>query len=212
MLKGLGGLGDMAKMMKAAQDMQTKMTEMQEDMHNTVVTGESGAGLVKATCTCKGELKSLDIDPSIFNSDDKLTAAQQRARQRDSRRYEENPYRTMEEELAERRRKRQQAERRGRPEANPRDERFGDRYFNEKREVNRYIRCNRDGEGCDYISDAETYSRLYRANHLADRAVQDRAFRRNVSRFVQSIRDISFLFLSASQQTIQISLHLYSVS
>ena len=148
----------------------------------------------------------------IFNSDDKLTAAQQRARQRDSRRYEENPYRTMEEELAERRRKRQQAERRGRPEANPRDERFGDRYFNKKREVNRYIKCNRDGEGCDYISDAETYSRLYRADRLADRFVQDRAFRRNVSRFVQSIRDISFLFLSASQQTIHISLHLYSVS
>jgi nucleoid-associated protein EbfC len=71
MLKGLGGLGDMAKMMKTAQEMQTKMAEMQEDMHNQVVTGESGAGLVKATCSCKGELKSLDIDPSIFNSDDK---------------------------------------------------------------------------------------------------------------------------------------------
>lgn len=71
MLKGLGGLGDMAKMMKAAQEMQTKMAELQEDMHNMVVTGESGAGLVKATCTCKGELKSLDIDPSIFNGDDK---------------------------------------------------------------------------------------------------------------------------------------------
>jgi len=71
MLKGLGGLGDMAKMMKAAQEMQTKMAEMQEDMHKVIVTGESGAGLVKATCTAKGELKSLDIDPSIFNSDDR---------------------------------------------------------------------------------------------------------------------------------------------
>ncbi|MCF6233090.1 MAG: YbaB/EbfC family nucleoid-associated protein [Rhodobacteraceae bacterium] len=71
MLKGLGGLGDMAKMMKAAQEMQTKMAAMQEDMANVIVTGESGAGLVKATCTAKGELKSLDIDPSIFNGDDK---------------------------------------------------------------------------------------------------------------------------------------------
>jgi DNA-binding YbaB/EbfC family protein len=71
MIKGLGGLGDMAKMMKAAQEMQTKMTQLQEDMHNRMVTGESGAGLVKATCSCKGELKGLDIDPSIFNSDDK---------------------------------------------------------------------------------------------------------------------------------------------
>jgi len=71
MLKGLGGLGDMAKMMKAAQEMQTKMADLQEEMHNLMVTGESGAGLVKATCTAKGELKSLDIDPSIFNGDDK---------------------------------------------------------------------------------------------------------------------------------------------
>ena len=71
MLKGLGGLGDMAKMMKAAQEMQQKMAVLQEEMHNLTVTGESGAGLVKATCTAKGELKSLDIDPSIFNADDK---------------------------------------------------------------------------------------------------------------------------------------------
>ena len=71
MLKGLAGLGDMAGMMKKAQEMQGKMAEMQEEMHNIMVTGESGAGLVKATCTAKGELKGLDIDPSIFNGDDK---------------------------------------------------------------------------------------------------------------------------------------------
>ena len=71
MFKGLGQMGDMAKMMQAAQDMQGKMAKLQEDMHNQIVTGESGAGLVKATCTAKGELKSLDIDPSIFSSDDK---------------------------------------------------------------------------------------------------------------------------------------------
>jgi len=71
MLKGLGGLGDMAKMMKSAQDLQAKMTDMQEELHNIMVTGESGAGLVKATASAKGELKGLDIDPSIFNGDDK---------------------------------------------------------------------------------------------------------------------------------------------
>jgi len=71
MFKGLGAMGDMAKMMKSAQEMQTKMAQMQEDMHNMMVTGESGAGLVKAVASCKGELKSLDIDPSIFSGDDK---------------------------------------------------------------------------------------------------------------------------------------------
>ncbi len=71
MLKGLGGLGDMAKMMKAAQEMQGKMTEMQEGLNAITVVGESGAGLVKATATAKGELIGLDIDPSIFHPDEK---------------------------------------------------------------------------------------------------------------------------------------------
>jgi DNA-binding YbaB/EbfC family protein len=71
MLKGLGAMGDMAKMMKAAQEMQGKMTQMQDEMHNIIVEGVAGAGLVKATCTAKGDLKTLDIDPSIFNGDDK---------------------------------------------------------------------------------------------------------------------------------------------
>lgn len=71
MLKGLGGLADMGKMMKAAQEMQTKMQDLQEELHSMTVTGESGAGLVKATATAKGELTALDIDPSIFNPDEK---------------------------------------------------------------------------------------------------------------------------------------------
>lgn len=71
MLKGLGGLGDMAKMMKAAQEMQGKMTEMQEGLERIVVIGESGAGLVKARATAKGELTGLEIDPSIFVASEK---------------------------------------------------------------------------------------------------------------------------------------------
>ena len=71
MLKGLGGLADMGKMMKAAQEMQTKMTALQEELNTMTVVGESGAGLVKATSTAKGELTGLDIDPSIFNPDEK---------------------------------------------------------------------------------------------------------------------------------------------
>jgi hypothetical protein len=70
-LGGLGGLGDMAKMMKAAQDMQGKMAQLQEDLKTITVTGQSGAGLVKATATAKGELTALEIDPSIFNADEK---------------------------------------------------------------------------------------------------------------------------------------------
>jgi DNA-binding YbaB/EbfC family protein len=71
MLKGLGGLGDMAGMMKKAKEMQSKMEQMQQDLNAVTVVGDSGAGLVKATATAKGDLTALDIDPSIFNSDDK---------------------------------------------------------------------------------------------------------------------------------------------
>ncbi|KPP84096.1 MAG: DNA-binding protein, YbaB/EbfC family [Rhodobacteraceae bacterium HLUCCA08] len=71
MLKGLGQLGDMAKMMKSAQAFQQRLEDMQEQLHQIMVTGESGAGLVKATASAKGELKALDIDPSIFNADEK---------------------------------------------------------------------------------------------------------------------------------------------
>jgi len=71
MLKGLGNLGDMGKMMKAAQEMQGKMAELQERLETMTVTGESGAGLVKATATARGVLTGLDVDPSIFNPEEK---------------------------------------------------------------------------------------------------------------------------------------------
>jgi len=71
MFKGLGGMGDMSKMMKAAGEMKTKMEDLQEELASKTVIGISGAGLVKATSTAKGVLTGLDIDPSIFNADDK---------------------------------------------------------------------------------------------------------------------------------------------
>ena len=55
MFKGLGAMGDMAKLMKNAQEMQGKVVQMQEEMHNIMGVGEAGAGLVKATCTAKGD-------------------------------------------------------------------------------------------------------------------------------------------------------------
>ena len=74
MMKGLGGLGDMAKMMKTAKEMQEKVGQLQEDLASMTVVGESGAGLVKATATAKGELTGLEIDPSIFVPSEKEVA------------------------------------------------------------------------------------------------------------------------------------------
>jgi nucleoid-associated protein EbfC len=44
---------------------------LQEELGRTVVVGESGAGLVKARCTAKGEVTGLDIDPSILVASEK---------------------------------------------------------------------------------------------------------------------------------------------
>ncbi|MEE9454417.1 MAG: YbaB/EbfC family nucleoid-associated protein [Paracoccaceae bacterium] len=71
MFKGLGGLGDMANIMKQAQEMQGKVQAAQEKLAEVMVTGESGAGMVSCTANAKGALKSLHIDPSLFNTDDK---------------------------------------------------------------------------------------------------------------------------------------------
>jgi len=71
MLKGLGGLGDMAKIMKQAQEMQSKMADMQAGMDAINVIGQSGAGMVVATTNAKGELKAIEIDPSLFKPEDK---------------------------------------------------------------------------------------------------------------------------------------------
>lgn len=71
MLKGLGALGDMAKMMKAAQEVQGKMGELQDQLSRIVVVGESGAGLVKARVTAKGEITGLDISPTILVASEK---------------------------------------------------------------------------------------------------------------------------------------------
>ncbi|MCJ7871569.1 YbaB/EbfC family nucleoid-associated protein [Marinovum sp. 2_MG-2023] len=103
MFKGLGNLGDMAGMMKKAQEMQSKMAGLQDNLHNLVVIGESGAGLVKATASAKGELKALDIDPSIFNGDDKevvedlILAAIKDAQSRATQRAEEEMTKLTEE-------------------------------------------------------------------------------------------------------------------
>ena len=71
MLKGLGQLGDMAKIMKQAQEVQGRMAEAQARLETIEVTGEAGAGMVRATVTAKGALKALAIDPSLFRPEDR---------------------------------------------------------------------------------------------------------------------------------------------
>lgn len=61
-----GGIG---QLMKQAQQMQANMQKAQEEMARLTVVGESGAGLVKITMTCKHEVRDLDIDESLVGDD-----------------------------------------------------------------------------------------------------------------------------------------------
>ncbi len=64
-----GGIG---QLMKQAQQMQAEMQKAQEEMATLTVTGESGAGMVKVTMTCKHEIRGLEIDDSVVGDDKEM--------------------------------------------------------------------------------------------------------------------------------------------
>ena len=49
--------------------MQENMKKMQEQLASIEVEGQSGAGLVKITMTCKNDVKRVSIDPSLLADD-----------------------------------------------------------------------------------------------------------------------------------------------
>ncbi|MBF0438928.1 MAG: YbaB/EbfC family nucleoid-associated protein [Magnetococcales bacterium] len=56
--------------MKQAQAMQGKMAKMQEELAATVVTGQSGGGMVQVVMNGKQEVMQVKIDPSVVTADD----------------------------------------------------------------------------------------------------------------------------------------------
>jgi len=61
---------NIGKMLKQAQQLQAKMGAMQAQLGEMVVEGVSGAGMVKASLTGKGELRALKLDPAIVDPKD----------------------------------------------------------------------------------------------------------------------------------------------
>jgi hypothetical protein len=64
--------GGMGNLMKQAQQMQEKMQKAQEELANSEVTGESGAGLVKITMTGRHDVKRVELDDSVMGEDKEL--------------------------------------------------------------------------------------------------------------------------------------------
>ena len=61
--------GQLAGLMKQAQAMQDNMKKAQDELALLEVTGESGAGLVKVTMSCKHDVKRVAIDPTLLADD-----------------------------------------------------------------------------------------------------------------------------------------------
>ena len=63
---------DMMKMMGKVKEVQARMKEAQDNLALIKASAESGGGMVKATVNGKKLLISLDIDPTILKSEDKI--------------------------------------------------------------------------------------------------------------------------------------------
>ena len=61
--------GQLAGLMKQAQAMQDNLKKAQDELATIEVEGQSGAGLVKVTMTCKHDVKRVVIDPSLLDED-----------------------------------------------------------------------------------------------------------------------------------------------
>jgi hypothetical protein len=64
--------GQLAGLMKQAQAMQDNLKKAQDELATIEVEGQSGAGLVKVTMTCKHDVKRISIDPSLVGDDKEM--------------------------------------------------------------------------------------------------------------------------------------------
>lgn len=61
--------GQLAGLMQQAQKMQENMKRLQDELAQIEVEGQSGAGMVKVTMTCKHQVRRVSIDPSLVGDD-----------------------------------------------------------------------------------------------------------------------------------------------
>lgn len=64
-----GGIG---ALMKQAQQMQENMRKAQEQLAQTEVEGQAGAGMVKVVMTCSHDVRRVTIDPSVMDDREML--------------------------------------------------------------------------------------------------------------------------------------------
>jgi DNA-binding YbaB/EbfC family protein len=64
-------MADFLGLMKQAAELKSKMEAMQAELDHIEVDGTAGGGMVTVRLSAKGELKGLQIDPSLMKPDEK---------------------------------------------------------------------------------------------------------------------------------------------
>jgi len=64
--------GGIAGLMKQAQQMQERMAKAQDELAAIEVEGQSGAGMVKVTMTCKHDVRRVNIDATVMDDKEML--------------------------------------------------------------------------------------------------------------------------------------------
>ena len=91
------------QMMQKAKVMQEKMAVLQAELADVEVNGAAGGGLVRVVMTCKGALRSINIDPSLIVAtekemlEDMIKAACNDARAQADRKMSEETQKAMSE-------------------------------------------------------------------------------------------------------------------
>ena len=62
----------LAGLMRQAQQMQENMGKLQEQLASLEVEGQSGAGMVRVTMTCRRDVKRVSIDSSLLADDKEM--------------------------------------------------------------------------------------------------------------------------------------------
>ncbi len=63
-------MADFTKIMQQAQQMQSRLQQMQDELQSKTVTAASGGGMVTVTAAGKGQVRKIQIDPSVVNASD----------------------------------------------------------------------------------------------------------------------------------------------
>lgn len=59
------------ELMAAARNVQEQMAKAQAELDNIEVEGTSGGGMIRIRATARGQVRGVQIDPSLLNADSK---------------------------------------------------------------------------------------------------------------------------------------------